>query len=166
MDPGTADERNWEPCDLRRPTKLSREQLRSLDLFHDTLSRRLSSGVGRLARASAAVDVIRTTQLSWEEYLRTLPAVTTLVTVAAPSLPGDILVEIDTSFHHGHVGESRRRAGAERRHRPRPSRRPAGVGQRRRRPHPAWPSQSSRLAISVSDHPFVVSLPNDATSRG
>jgi len=98
MDGGQDDERNWEPCDLRRPTKLSREQLRSLDLFHDTLSRRLSSGVSRLARASAAVDVVRTTQLSWEEYLRTLPAVSTLVTVAAPPLPGDILVEMDTSL--------------------------------------------------------------------
>lgn len=98
MDGGQPDERNWEPCDLRRPTKLSREQLRSLDLFHDTLSRRLSSGVSRLARASAAVDVVRTTQLSWEEYLRTLPGITTLVTVSAPPLPGDILVEMDTSL--------------------------------------------------------------------
>ncbi len=91
-------ERNWEPCDLRRPTKLSREQLRSLDLFHDTFSRRLSSGVSRLARSSAAVEIVRTTQLTWEEYLRTLPTVTTLVTVTAPPLPGDILVEMDTSL--------------------------------------------------------------------
>ncbi|MEY2443644.1 MAG: flagellar motor switch protein FliM [Ilumatobacteraceae bacterium] len=98
MDGGPASERKWEPCDLRRPTKLSREQLRSLDLFHDTLSRRLSSGVSRLARASAAVEIVRTTQLSWEEYLRTLPAVTTLVTVAAPPLPGDILIEMDTAL--------------------------------------------------------------------
>jgi len=98
LDGGQANERKWESCDLRRPTKLSREQLRSLDLFHDTLSRRMSSGVSRLARASAAMEIVRTTQLSWEEYLRTLPAVTTLVTVAAPPLPGDILVEMDTSL--------------------------------------------------------------------
>jgi flagellar motor switch protein FliM len=95
---GLGNDRKWEPCDLRRPTKLSREQLRSLDLFHDTLSRRMSSGVSRLARASAAVEIVRTTQLSWEEYLRTLPAVTTLITVTAPPLPGDILVEMDTSL--------------------------------------------------------------------
>ena len=44
------------------------------------------------------MEIVRTTQLSWEEYLRTLPAVTTLVTVAAPPLPGDILVEMDTSL--------------------------------------------------------------------
>ncbi|MCU1396922.1 MAG: hypothetical protein JWN62_31 [Acidimicrobiales bacterium] len=93
-----AADRPWEPCDLRRPTKLSREQLRSLDLFHDTFSRKLSTGIGRLARSSSAVENIRTTQLSWDEYLRTLPAITTLVTASAAPLPGDMLIEMDTSL--------------------------------------------------------------------
>ena len=91
-------DRQWEPCDLRRPTKLSREQLRSLDLFHDTFSRKMSTSVGRLARSSAAVEIVRTTQLSWDEYTRTLPAVTTLITASAVPLPGDILIEMDTSL--------------------------------------------------------------------
>lgn len=98
MDLSQQIDRQWEAFDLRRPTKLSREQLRSLDLFHDTFSRRLSSGIGRLARSSASAEMVRTSQLSWEEYLRTLPAVTTLVTAAAPPLPGDLLVEMDTSL--------------------------------------------------------------------
>ncbi|HEY4333168.1 MAG TPA: FliM/FliN family flagellar motor switch protein [Ilumatobacteraceae bacterium] len=93
-----ASDRRWEPCDLRRPTKLSREQLRSLDLFHDTFARKLSSGLGRLARSSASVEIIRTTQLTWDEYVRTLPAVTTLITSSAAPLPGDILIEMDTSL--------------------------------------------------------------------
>ncbi len=91
-------DRQWEQCDLRRPTKLSREQLRSLDLFHDTFSRKLSTGIGRLSRASATIEIVRTSQLSWDEYLRTLPAVTTLITASASPLPGDILIEMDTSL--------------------------------------------------------------------
>ena len=91
-------DRQWESFDLRRPTKLSREQLRAFDLFHDTFSRRLSNSVGRLARAAATVDIVRMSQLTWEEYQRTLPAVTTLVTAMAPPLPGELLVEMDTSL--------------------------------------------------------------------
>lgn len=98
MEPSQRLDRPWEPFDLRRPTKLSREQLRSLDLFHDTFSRRLSSTVGRLARASATISIVRTSQVTWEDYLRTLPAVSTLITATAPPLPGDILVEMDTSL--------------------------------------------------------------------
>lgn len=90
--------RQWEPCDLRRPTKLSREQLRSLDLFHDTFSRKLSTGIGRLARSTSAIENIRTTQLSWDEYMRTLPVVSTLITASAAPLPGDMLIEMDTSL--------------------------------------------------------------------
>ena len=91
-------EQQWERFDLRRPTKLSREQLRAFDLFHDTFSRRLSSGMGRLARATATVEIVRTSQLSWDEYLRTLPGVTTLITASAPPLPGELLIEMDTSL--------------------------------------------------------------------
>ncbi len=98
MDASQNTDRVWEQCDLRRPTKLSREQLRSLDLFHDTFSRKLSSGLGRLARSSASVEIVRTTQLTWDEYVRTLPTVTTLITASASPLPGDILIEMDTSL--------------------------------------------------------------------
>ena len=91
-------ERNWQPFDLRRPTKLSRDQLRSLDLFHDTFTRRLASGIGRVARGSATVELVRSTQVSWDEFTRTLPNITTLVTVTADPLPGDLLVEMDTSL--------------------------------------------------------------------
>lgn len=91
-------DRQWENFDLRRPTKLSREQLRAFDLFHDTFSRRLGNSLGRLARATATVEIVRMSQLTWEEYLRTLPAVTTLVTASAPPLPGELLVEMDTSI--------------------------------------------------------------------
>jgi flagellar motor switch protein FliM len=91
-------DRDWQPFDLRRPTKLSRDQLRSLDLFHDTFIRRLASSMGRVARGSATVELVRSSQVSWDEFTRTLPSVTTLVTATADPLPGDLLIEMDTSL--------------------------------------------------------------------
>ncbi len=89
-------QRPWEPIDFRRPTKLSREQVRSLDLFHDTFARRLSSSIGAIVRSSAALEIVRTTQVSWDEYVRSLPTVTTLVTASVRPLQGDVLIEMDT----------------------------------------------------------------------
>ncbi|MBI4885066.1 MAG: FliM/FliN family flagellar motor switch protein [Actinobacteria bacterium] len=91
-------DRVWEPFDLCRPTKLTREQLHSLDIFHATFTQQLSIGVGRLARSSATTEMARTSQLSWEEFIRTLPRVTTLITASATELPDDLVIELDTSL--------------------------------------------------------------------
>lgn len=121
MDLSQRIDRQWEAFDLRRPTKLSREQLRSLDLFHDTFSRRLSSGIGRLARSSASAEMVRISQLSWEGYLRTLPAVTTLVTAqrvnTCAGSPSE-RVSVDMTFATGavtptaHTGATSQEPGA------------------------------------------------------
>ncbi len=100
-DTSTTTDAAWEHCDFRRPTKLSREQVRSLDLFHDTFSRRLSSSIGSIARANATVEIARVSQLSWDEYQRTLPAFTFLATAAVRPLQGDALVEMDTPLALG-----------------------------------------------------------------
>jgi flagellar motor switch protein FliM len=96
--PPSATDRSWEPIDFRRPTKLSREQLRSLDLFHDTFARRLSNTLGAVVRTPLGVDIMRTSQVSWDEYVRSLPAVTTLFSVSVRPLQGEVLVEMDTSL--------------------------------------------------------------------
>lgn len=94
----TLPDRAWEPIDFRRPTKLSREQLRSLDLFHDTFMRRLSSTMSAVVRTPLGLDIVRTSQVSWDEYVRSLPAVTTLFSVSVRPLQGEVLVEMDTTL--------------------------------------------------------------------
>jgi flagellar motor switch protein FliM len=93
----THNEPHWERADFRRPTKLTREQLRSLDLFHDTFARRLGSSIGTVVRSSTNLEIARTSQLSWEEYIRTLPAYSVLITASVHPLQGEVLIEMDTS---------------------------------------------------------------------
>ena len=97
-EPQNGNEQRWERCDFRRPTKLSRDQIRSLDIFHDTFTRRLASGIGTAVRATATAEIVRTSQVSWEDYLRTLPSFTVMATVEVPPLPAAVLVEADTSI--------------------------------------------------------------------
>lgn len=92
------DQPAWERADFRRPSRLSRDQIRSLDVFHETFTRRLAGTIGSLIRTSTSVEVLRTTQVSWEDYVRTLPNYTVLVSVAVPPLPAAALIEADTSI--------------------------------------------------------------------
>lgn len=91
-------ELNWERADFRRPSRLSRDQIRSLDVFHEAFTRRLAAVFGSAIRTSTSVDVLRTTQVTWEDYVRTLPNYTVLVSVGVPPLPGVALIEADTSI--------------------------------------------------------------------
>jgi flagellar motor switch protein FliM len=89
---------NWERIDFRRPSRLSRDQLRSLDIFHDAFTRRLSNGIGTSVRATAVVEMAKISQVSWEDYLRTLPSFTMMATIEVSPLPAAVLVEADTSI--------------------------------------------------------------------
>ena len=91
-------EPHWEKADFRRPSRLSRDQIRSLDVFHETFTRRLAAVFGGAVRTSTSVEVLRTTQVTWEDYVRTLPNYTVLVSVAVPPLPAAVLIEADTSI--------------------------------------------------------------------
>ncbi|MEZ5257737.1 MAG: hypothetical protein R2705_12825 [Ilumatobacteraceae bacterium] len=91
----------WERCDFRRPSKLGREQVRSLDLFHDTFARRLKRE-HRCRRPSQRDGRDRSvSQLTWDEYVRTLPAFTFLATASVRPLQGDALIEVDTPLALG-----------------------------------------------------------------
>ena len=63
----TRPEDNWQHYDFRRPNKLTRDQVRSLDLLHDGFCRRLAAGLGAAVRGNATAEIVHTTGL-----LRTL----------------------------------------------------------------------------------------------
>ena len=94
----TTDAPSWERADFRRPSRLSRDQIRSLDIFHETFVRRLATGIGTAVRTTANVELIRTTQMTWEDYLRTLPNYTVLMTIGVAPLPAGVMIEADTSI--------------------------------------------------------------------
>lgn len=87
----------WEQADFRRPNRLTRDQVRSLDVLHDTFTRRFSAALSSAVRAPVGAEIVRATQLTWEDFVRTLPSHTLLATLSVDPLPGGVLVEMDTS---------------------------------------------------------------------
>jgi flagellar motor switch protein FliM len=81
------------PYDFRRPTKLSREHIRMLQIAYDTFARRLTTLLTSGLRQVCQVSVVDITQQSYEEYVTGLPSPTLMAPITAPPLAGTCVLE-------------------------------------------------------------------------
>lgn len=88
-------ERPPETHDFRRPSKLGRDVLRVLELGHETFTRRLTSSWGSMLRATLQMELVSSDQSTFDEHVRAMPNPHVVLIVAAPPLPGAILVDVD-----------------------------------------------------------------------
>lgn len=82
------------PYNFRRPDRLSKEQVRSLYLLHDTFAQNLSSNLPLYLRTISEVNLISVEQQSYADYLRGMTDPTIIFTVAADALKGVFAIEI------------------------------------------------------------------------
>lgn len=81
--------------DFRSPGKMAREQVRSLELAHETFARRWGSVLTNALRAVVHLDLAAVQQLTYEDYVRSMPNPVVLGVVNLPPLPGGALIELD-----------------------------------------------------------------------
>ncbi len=74
--------------DFRRPTKLSREHVRLLQMAYETFARRLTTLLTSGLRQVCQVTLAEISQQSYDEYVSGLDAQTLMVPVTAPPLAG------------------------------------------------------------------------------
>ncbi|MBI1758566.1 MAG: flagellar motor switch protein FliM [Actinobacteria bacterium] len=79
--------------DFRRPTKLSREHVRALQIVYETFARRYATLLTSTLRALSTVSLLSIEQLSYDEYVSTLSTPTVLALVAMDPLPGAAVLE-------------------------------------------------------------------------
>lgn len=80
--------------DFRRPSKFAREHVRSLDGLHETFSRRFASSIAHALRSAVQLRPVAIEEITYENYIRSLPNPSVLVLVALRPLPGEVVVEI------------------------------------------------------------------------
>lgn len=81
------------PYDFRRPTKLSREHLRMLQMSYDTFARRATTLLTSALRQVCQVTHTDIVQQSYEEYVAGLPQQTLMAMLDVPPLPGTGIFE-------------------------------------------------------------------------
>ena len=81
--------------DFKRPDKFSKEQIRTVSIMHETLARLTTTSISAQIRCLTHVHVASVDQLTYEEFIRSIPNPATLGIVKMDPLKGAALLEID-----------------------------------------------------------------------
>lgn len=94
---GKADRRApiaYEVYDFRRPDKFSKDQLRTMQMLHETFARLFSSNLAAYLRAPVHIDLISVEQIPYDEYIRAITS--SLINIfSMQPLSGQALLEIE-----------------------------------------------------------------------
>jgi flagellar motor switch protein FliM len=85
------------PYDFRRPIKLSREHVRTLQIAFETYARSCGTLLTTRLRVVSSVTLASIEQLNYDEYVAALANPTVIATVAIDPLPGTVLMELSSS---------------------------------------------------------------------
>lgn len=85
---------SYEPYDFRRPDKLSKEHLRSLQLLHESFANYFSSSLATYLRAQMQIEVVSVEQVPYDEYMRSISASLLYILNVSP-LSGQAIFEMD-----------------------------------------------------------------------
>ena len=83
---------------FKRPEKFSKEQIRALAIIHETFSNLTSDRLSAQLRSAFHVHVASVDQLTYEEFIRSLPIPTTLALMDMEPLNGSAVLEIDPAI--------------------------------------------------------------------
>jgi flagellar motor switch protein FliM len=79
--------------DFRRPNKFSRDHVRAFQIVHETFARQLSTVLATTLRAGASCAFSKVEQLTYDEYVRSLPNPSYMVILSLNPLPGAALLQ-------------------------------------------------------------------------
>lgn len=80
--------------DFRRPDKFSREQIRTLQMIHETFARLAATTLSARLRSQVSVHVASVDQLTFEEFIRSIPNPATMAVINMDPLAGSAVMEL------------------------------------------------------------------------
>ncbi len=84
--------------DFKRPDKFSKDQIRTLQMIHETFARLTTTSLSGQLRKLIQVHVVSVDQLNYEEFIRSVPGPTTLCIIEMHPLKGSAVLEIDPTI--------------------------------------------------------------------
>lgn len=92
------DERNIVVYDFKRPNRVSKEQLRSIKGIHDRLARSLATQISSMMRSIVEVKLHSVDQMTYGEFLMSLPSPTSFNVFSMKPLDGNCVLEMNPSI--------------------------------------------------------------------
>lgn len=93
-----ADQRKIKIYDFKRPDKFSKDQIRTVSIMHETFARLTTTALSAQLRSLVHVHVASVDQLTYEEFIRSIPNPTTLGIINMDPLKGSAVLEIDPAI--------------------------------------------------------------------
>jgi flagellar motor switch protein FliM len=85
---------NVQPFDFRRPSKFSRDHVRAFQIVHETFARQFSTVLATTLRAVAHCSLTTVEQLTYDEYVRSLPNPSFMIILSLNPLPGAAVLQL------------------------------------------------------------------------
>jgi len=95
---GAAVKKNIKSYDFRRPDRFSKDQLRTLQMIHETFARLTTTFLSAQLRLITQIHVASVDQLTYEEFSRSIPSPTTLGIINMDPLKGNAILEVDPTL--------------------------------------------------------------------
>ena len=84
--------------DFKRPDKFSKDQLRTLQMIHENFARLLNTYLSAQLRTMVHLDVVSVDQLTYEEFIRSLPNPSVISVFQMNPLKGNAILEINPNI--------------------------------------------------------------------
>lgn len=84
--------------DFKRPDKFSKDQIRTLYMLHENFARLLNTYLAALLRSFVHINVASVDQLTYEEFIRSLPNPSVISIFQMRPLKGNVLLEVNPNI--------------------------------------------------------------------
>ncbi|MEW6581973.1 MAG: flagellar motor switch protein FliM [Actinomycetota bacterium] len=90
-----ANEPRVRTFDFRRPSKFSKEQLRTLEMLHDNFCRLVQNQLSAQLRTVVELTVVSADQVTYDEFVRSMPVPTLINIITLEPLEGNAIFEVN-----------------------------------------------------------------------
>jgi flagellar motor switch protein FliM len=87
-----------QPYDFRRPERIAKDQLQSIHLVHENFARSVASNLSAFLRSHIVANFISVEQLSFADFVRSLPAPSCLVALGAHPYEDNTVLQLDRAL--------------------------------------------------------------------
>lgn len=98
QDDTSISEKNIKLYDFRHPDRFSKEQMRTIEIMHETFSRLVTNNLSTQLRTLVDVHIASVHQITYEEFTRTIPSPTLFAIIDMQPFNGSAILEIDPSI--------------------------------------------------------------------
>ncbi|QKF65914.1 flagellar motor switch C-ring protein FliM [Arcobacter venerupis] len=98
-------EKNYSIYDFKKPNRISAEQLKAFSAMHDKMLRDFINDLSSMLRKIVDVKLYSIEQMTYGEFILSIPQITSLNTLSIKPLDGRIVIECNPAISHKIIAE-------------------------------------------------------------